>query len=150
MAANKSTSLSENVALVYKYSVEIQGILEGYFVECKGLQVQRDVEEYKEGGQNTFVHKFPGQIKYSNVTLTRGVFNTNALLRWFQFGKEKAQVGYKNISIILFNQEGTTLKRWELERAYPIKWTGPNLKSSDSNAAIETLELAHHGFKVYR
>jgi hypothetical protein len=43
------------------------------FSECSGLEASIDVLEYREGGQNTFVHKFPGRASFSNITLKHGV-----------------------------------------------------------------------------
>jgi phage tail-like protein len=31
---------------------------------------------------------------------------------------------------------------WNIENAYPAKWTGPQLKADDNTVAVETLELA--------
>jgi phage tail-like protein len=42
---------------------------------------------------------------------------------------------------------GTAVKRWNLIRAFPVKWTGPDLKATGSEVAIETLEIAHEGIE---
>jgi phage tail-like protein len=43
------------------------------FSECTGLEATLQVEEYNEGGENRFVHKFPTRMTYSNIVLKRGV-----------------------------------------------------------------------------
>ena len=53
----------------FKYHVEVGGyITEALFSECSGLEMATEVFEYKEGGLNEYVHKFPGRTKVSNVT----------------------------------------------------------------------------------
>ena len=33
-------------------------------------------------------------------------------------------------------------KTWNISNAFPIKWTGPQLKTSENSIAIQSLELA--------
>ena len=43
------------------------------FQTVSGLSVEYDMEEYKEGGENRFVHQLPKAVKNSKLTLKRGV-----------------------------------------------------------------------------
>src|SRR5262245_14293614 len=45
----------------------------GGFSECTGLDMSLQVEEYKEGGRNGTVLKFPTRVSWSNLTLKKGV-----------------------------------------------------------------------------
>src|SRR6185295_16627616 len=45
----------------------------GGFSECCGLEMSLDVEEYREGGYNGTVLKFPTRVKWSNLTLKKGI-----------------------------------------------------------------------------
>jgi phage tail-like protein len=38
------------------------------------------------------------------------------------------------------------MKTWNITDAYPVKWTGPDLRATSMEVAIETLELAHRGW----
>jgi phage tail-like protein len=58
-----------------------------------------------------------------------------------RFGAEK----YKSVTVIMVNNNHKPIYRFELERAFPVKWTGPSFKAGDSAVAVETIELAHHG-----
>ena len=132
----------------FKFHVEIAGIIEGGFTECKGLDIKWKVKKYKEGGVNSFIHQLPERVQYSKVTLKRGLAYSQALWNWCQQGIHNGQVQRKNVSIILFDVSGREIKRWNLVNAYPIKWTAPALKTTDKKAAIETLQLVHHGMTV--
>jgi len=115
------------------------------FSECSGLESSLEVFEYKEGGLNDYVHKFPTRISHANVTLKRGVvFIQNDLWNWhsdFVQGKGKRKDGL----IVLLNESGKPAKVWKFLRGLPMKWTGPTLNAGQSNVAIETLEIAHEG-----
>src|SRR5579859_2203208 len=43
------------------------------FSECSGLEATVEVMDYREGGVNTYVHKFATRATYSNLTLKHGV-----------------------------------------------------------------------------
>ncbi len=43
------------------------------FSECSGLDATVEVFEYKEGGLNDYVRKFPTRASFSNITLKHGV-----------------------------------------------------------------------------
>ena len=42
---------------------EVDGVQIGVFQEVSGLELQVAVKEYEEGGENGFVHKFPGPVQ---------------------------------------------------------------------------------------
>jgi phage tail-like protein len=132
---------------VFRFNVEIEGIIKGWFEDCGGLSVERTVKTYEEGGVNDYVHQLPGRVKYSNVTLKRGIAS-NELWGWFREGLYDGKVKRKNVTIILYNGERTKAKRWNLTDAYPVKWTGPDLKTDSNQIAVETLEIVHHGMEM--
>ena len=136
----------------FRFSVEIAGIQEATFTECSGFEVKLDVEEYKEGGLNDFVHKIPGRQSYTNITLKRGMHASIELWDWLHrmaTARAKSEER-KNISVVLYNGEGQEQLRWNLTAAYPIKWTSPTIQSAESAIMIESLELAYQEFTLVR
>ncbi|MEA2511226.1 MAG: hypothetical protein QOG89_825 [Thermomicrobiales bacterium] len=131
-----------------RFLVEIGAEVVANFQECTGLTVEVEVQEYVEGGNNEFIHKLPGRMKYTNITLKRGISDNPQFATWrprVEGGKISVQP--KNLSIILFDHAGQTVKTWEVSEAYPVKWTGPDMRASSMDVAIETLELAHRGWR---
>lgn len=131
--------------LSFNFWVECDKILIGAFSEVTGLQVEIEMEEYREGGVNTYMHKFAGPARYpSNLTLKHGILDTDLLWRWQQ---EVVQgvIQRKDVSVILRNSAGAAKWQWNLRDAYPVRWSGPDLRASSAEVAIETLELAHRG-----
>ncbi|MBE9593547.1 MAG: phage tail protein [Proteobacteria bacterium] len=132
--------------LSFRFLVEIQGLIVGGFSEVSGLQAETEIEEIREGGVNDYVHKLPKITKYPNITLKRGITDSDVLWNWHQDvvnGIIKRKSGF----IILLDGEGNEKWRWYFEDAYPVKWLGPDLKADSNTVAVETLELAHNGIK---
>lgn len=130
----------------FRFRIEIDGISAAHFSEVSGLQVETETEPYEEGGVNDFVHQLPKRTKYLHITLKRGITDVDTLWKWHQdvvSGKFKR----KNGSIILLNEAGEDTWRWNFTNAFPVKWSGPDLKADSSTVGFETIELAHNGIK---
>ena len=129
------------------FFVEIDGVDHGGFTECTGLNVETEVTDYPEGGNNGFIHKLAGRTKFSNVTLKWGVTDSADLWDWYQ-AVSRGQIKRKDVSVVLYNSLQEEVRRWNLRDAFPVKWAGPAFNATAPAVAIETLELAHHGFEV--
>ena len=131
-----------------RFAIEVQGLLVAHFTELSGLTVEVTFKDVEEGGNNEYVDRLPGPLKYTNITLKKGVTDSQAFMQWRPVPTaQKIQVQRKNISIKLFNAAGQTIKQWDVTGAYPIKWVGPDLKASDFEMVVESVELAHRGWK---
>lgn len=130
-----------------RFYVEIGGIAQAVFTEVTGLQMETEVMEYQEGGNNGFTHRLPGRTKVSNVTLKRGMATSNDFFKWYA-QIAQGQISRQNVTVVMYDVKGDELQRWSFINAYPVKWIGPQLKSSEAATAIETLELAHEGLKL--
>lgn len=133
---------------VYRFYVEIENVIEGAFVECSGLNVERELIKHPEGGVNDHEHMLAGRTKYPNLVLKRGITNSDALWKWYQDGLHDGIVRRENLSILLLDREGNTIRRWNVQGAFPIKWNGPSFNVSNSQVAVESIELAHHGLEM--
>jgi phage tail-like protein len=132
--------------LSFRFLVEIQGLIVGGFSEVSGLQAETEVESIEEGGVNDYVHKFPKKTKYPNIILKKGMTDSDALWKWYKDvvdGKITRKSGY----IILVDDEGKEKWRWNFIEAFPVKWTGPELKADSNTVAFESVEIAHNGIK---
>jgi phage tail-like protein len=130
----------------FRFSVglEINGIVVAGFSEVSGLSLEVETEDYAEGGVNDFVHKLPKAAKYQNVSLKKGLTDSDTLWLW---ARESIDGKFEKLSVdvVLMDLEGNEKWRWSVQDAYPVKWSGPELKGDSSEIAIEALELAHTG-----
>lgn len=124
----------------FRFGVEIEGVVVGWFSECSQFNIERAVRPQPEGGVNHYVHQLPGRIKAANITLKRG-FGGQELWRWLQQGVFDGQVTRRNVSIILFNSDLSEARRWDLTNTYPVKWSSADFNSGSEEISLETLEL---------
>jgi phage tail-like protein len=131
----------------HKFVVEIEGVAMAAFTECTLPTLELEIMEYKEGGQNEYTHVLPGLRKTGRLILGRGLTKDTELFKWYLDVLDgKVKKATKPVSIVMFDTMGNELTRWNFERAIPVKWTGPTLKSDAGAVAIEKLELVVHGY----
>jgi phage tail-like protein len=132
------------------FGVEFQGQVTGAFRECAGLGSENDVVEYKASGpKGEFVlKKVPGRMKWNDITLKRGITDTMDMWKWRQKVEEgNVEDARKNGSIVMFNQQGQEIARWDFVSAWPSKITGPSANAGTNDVAIEELSITHEGYK---
>lgn len=128
----------------FNFMVEVEGILTGGFSECTGLGVETEYFDFREGGQNGFVHRLAGPTKYPALILKHGLTQIDGLWNWHQ-AVTQGTVNRKNGTIYLLDKQRIPVMYWNFKDAYPVKWTGPDLRANDANVAIESVELTHRG-----
>ncbi|HYG80284.1 MAG TPA: phage tail protein [Pyrinomonadaceae bacterium] len=129
---------------VFRFLVEINGTLAGGFSEVTGLEVRTEVDEYREGGVNDYVHKIAKETRYPNLTLKRGITDVTDLWEWHQ-QIVGGDIQRKTISVVLLDSLGEEKWRWVFRDAYPVKWNGTDLNATGNTVAVESVEFAHHG-----
>lgn len=114
----------------------------GGFSECTGLESEIQIEDYRAGGQNDRVFRFPSRANYTSISLSRGIGFSEDLYLWHE-GFLKGEGKRKNGMIYLANETRVPIKCWTFENGIPVKWSGPSLNATTSALAIEKLEIAH-------
>ena len=133
---------------VFHFNVEWGGARIG-FSEVTGLTQENQAIEYRDGSFKEYSSiKMPGLRKFGNITLKRGVVKSdNDFFKWLATVKLN-QVERRDLTISLLNEEHEPVMVWKVQRAFPVKVEGPQLKASGNEVAIETIELAHEGLEV--
>ncbi|MBI4574781.1 MAG: phage tail protein [Planctomycetes bacterium] len=135
----------------YRFIVEVDGIALAEFFSATGLHTETEVLEFQEGGENQKVHKLVGQTKYTNIVLKRGVTESMDLWKWRQEVVQNAGgIQRKNGSVIMTEQNGDEVYRWNFVRGWPCKWEGPEFDANADGLAIEALEIAHEGIEMVK
>jgi phage tail-like protein len=130
----------------FNFRVEIDGISLAAFSEVAGLDSETAVIEYRVGGEPNTVRKLPGLTKYANIVLRRGITQDAQLWSWRQNiieGKADRRHG----AIVLLDDEGNDVVRWNFFQGWICKWEGPALNARDNEVAIETIAIAHEGLE---
>lgn len=118
------------------------------FQTVSGLSVEYDLEEFKEGGENRFIHKLPVRTKYADLVLKRGMLVRSQVTQWFLAAFRDRDFQPRDIDIILMNEKGEPLKSWNVHNAIPRKWSVSDLNSNENAIVVETLELTYRYFTV--
>lgn len=109
---------------------EVDGVQIGVFQEVSGLELQVAVKEYEEGGENGFVHKFPGRSSWPHIVMKSGVTNSDALFQWVSkssgdgFATAGNKITRSTGAITAIGTDGTRLRSWDLQGAFPVRWRG--------------------------
>ena len=118
----------------------------GAFHTCSGLGAQVEMEQYSEGGNNEFTWQLPTRVTWSTITLTRPVTaDTTKVTRWLD--EITRRVERKNGEIVALQPNLTPIASWQVIGIVPVSWKGPSFDPSTSQAAVETLEIAHQGLR---
>ena len=135
----------------YSFGLEFDGITIKSITEVSGLKMEQDVIELKQNGPDGkyVIKKLPGRWKAGEVTLTRGLTGDQSFEKWVkdsQFGK-MADVR-KGGAIIVFDFEGTAVKRYKLTNAWPKSLEIGSLKAGDTSYLTEKLVLTCESIEV--
>lgn len=119
------------------------------FTEVSGLDMSTDPIEYREGSSPEFFKtKMPGLQKFSNITMKRGIFESdNDFYAWYNTISLNT-VDRRDLTISLLDETKTPIVVWAVKNAWPVKMTSTDLKADGNEAAIESLEIAHEGLTI--
>ncbi|MBI4790796.1 MAG: phage tail protein [Chloroflexi bacterium] len=135
---------------VFHYAIEVGGAIKGYFTSCSGLGSEHEVIEHKvtDDRGREIIQKTPGRMKWDNISLERGITDSMDIWDWRKLVEDgKMDKARKNGSIVMFNSELAEVGRWDFERGWPSKVTGPDLKSDSNAIGVEKLTIVHEGMK---
>ncbi len=145
MATSVDTA-REDPLVGFHFAVEVQGQVTGYFTEVSGLGSEQEVIEHKVVNEKgvEVIMKIPGRLKWENIVLKRGITSDMQIWDW----RKKVEDGDVNGaradgSVTMYDQALTAVARWEFKRAWPVKVTGPSVKSDSNEIGVEELTLAH-------
>ncbi len=132
----------------FSFKVEWGGTKVG-FTEVTGLNIENEMIEYRDGSSPEYHKvKMPGLQKYGNITLKRGMFNSdNEYYEWFNT-VSLSKVQRRDVTISLLNENHEPVYVWRVKNAFPTKITAPDFKSDANEVAVESIEIAHEGLVI--
>ena len=135
----------------HSFGLEVDGIAITSITEVSGLKMEQDVIELKANGPDGkyVIKKLPGKWKAGEVTFTRGLTSDSSFEKWVkdsQFGK-MADVR-KGGAIVVYDYEGTAVKRYKLTNAWPKSLEIGTLKAGDTSVLTEKLVLTYERLEV--
>lgn len=135
----------------HSFGLEFDGVTIKSITEVSGLKMEQDVVELKQNGPDGkyVIKKLPGRWKAAEITLTRGLTADQSFEKWIkdsQFGKMGD--ARKGGAIIVFDYEGSAIKRYKLTNAWPKSLEIGSLKAGDTSVLTEKLVLTAERLEV--
>jgi phage tail-like protein len=137
-----------------RFLFEVDGVEIGLFRSVTGLHLDVTIEEYVEGGQNAYVHQFPGVMRWPHLIFARGLVQSDALFTWVSKSSGEAFAGNRDTltrstgAVTVLGASGDRLRSWEFDGVFAVSWSGPQLLADSDEPLNETLEVAHNGFRA--
>jgi phage tail-like protein len=125
----------------FRFLVEIDGIVQAGFSECTGFGSNVEVIEYREGGDSTTVRKLPGKTSYTDVMLKWGLTTSRELYDW-HLEVINGQISRRNGSIIILDDTGQEVVRWNFFNAWPSKFDPVDLNAKGNDVALDSLTVS--------
>ena len=129
----------------FNFTVSFDGNDFGGFSDASGLTNEITMSEYREGtDQRNHVRKVPGIFKAGDVTLKRGIVNSQVL--WTAVDgvrKNGPSARWKAVVITLRDETHTAVQSWTLTNVTPMKFSGPTFAAKGGgDVAMEELVLS--------
>lgn len=138
----------------FKFVCELDDVAHAGFQKCSELSVEVASVQYFEGG-SLIPNKSPGRLTFSDITLERGATQDRDLFDWMQdvainaSGLGLNDIGYKrNLDIVQQDRDGTTLRRWSVTRAWPVKFVAGEWDNEADENVIESVTLTYDFFEL--
>lgn len=140
----------EDPLVSFNFKLELDSLDEAaYFTEISGMGSETEIAEQKVTTNGLeVVLKVPGRLKWGDITLKRGITSNMDLWEWRKNVEDGDVQGARtNGSVVMMDQQGNDVARWDFENAWPSKITGPAVKSEGSDFGIEELTVVHEYIK---
>ena len=135
----------EELVGAFNFLLEIDGVnagdqktIIGGFKSMSGMDSETEVVEFLD--DDNLIRKRPGRTTYANIVLKRGYTATDDLWQWRK-QIEDGNTIRRNGAIVVRDETGTEVVRYEFFEAWPVKWSVPD-HAAGSSVLIEQIVLA--------
>jgi phage tail-like protein len=120
-------------------------VCSGSFAECTGLEATMEPKVIKEGGRNYGNAQRAGGTAFATVVLKRGISSDQNMYQIFNSISTGMFAPRMQVTINLFDIDGSAVLAWQLDRAMPVKYKFSDLNARNAEIGIEELHLVHEG-----
>lgn len=137
----------------FRYVVEVDGFVSFGFDKVSGLRQTTDEVEYREGGENFTPHRLPGQTKFGDITLSRGLSLNKEIMSWVTdiFKLDGTHLQDPNFRRTLLIKEldrvGATVRSWQVFEAWIKEYSLGDWDAKSNEVHIESMVLANEGWE---
>ncbi len=116
----------------------------GGFSDVSGIGNEIAIAEYRFGNDlENHVRKVAGVTKCDDVTLKRGILDSQTLFDWIDQARTQGPDAQKTVKITLQDEAQNPVQSWLLRGVVPMKYTGPTLAAKGGgDVAMEEIVLS--------
>jgi phage tail-like protein len=140
-----------DVAVVYSFGLELDGIEVAMLKEVSGLKVEQDVIEHKANTiAGLYVHRrLPGRPKLGEFTITRPYTPNDKVEAWIKAAQSGDIVGARKSGAVTFKDYvGGTFRRYTFTHAWPKSAELTSLKAGGTEVADEKIVVVYETLKL--
>jgi phage tail-like protein len=126
-------------------SNDLVEVCNGAFSDCTGLEATMEAKSIKEGGRNYGTAMRAGLTTFATVVLKRGISSRREMYAIYNAFATGMFAPRLQVTINVFDVDGTAVHAWQLQRAMPVKFKFADLNARGTEVGIEELHLAHEG-----
>lgn len=141
----------------FKFRVKWDGRYVAGVSKVGALTRTTEAVEHREGGDPSTMRYSPGQTKYNDIALERGVTHDTEFEKWANkvwnfgsgLGAEVSLADFrKDLIIEVYNEAGQLALAYKVYRCWPSEYTAlPELDASANAVAIQSLTLKNEGWE---
>jgi phage tail-like protein len=122
----------------------------GGFSDVSGIGSEIKVAEYRNGNEKeNHTRKVAGINTAADVTLKRGIVDSQELWKWIREARINGPAAQKNVTITLLDEAQNAVQSWLLQFAIPMKYTGPTLAGKGGgDVAMEEIVLSAESMEL--
>jgi len=131
----------------FNFIIEINNIsdddqaYQSAFIKIANLEAEMKPIDYRNSNEEMRMRKLVGLTSYKAITFKRGLIADLRFWNWIRRAATGDQALRSDGRVILRNEAGDEVMRWNLHRCWPSKWSGPSLNAKNSEIAMEMLEM---------
>jgi phage tail-like protein len=130
----------------FNFALELGGSIAGFFTSVSGLGSETAVTDHLIVGPSgsQIIRKIPGRLTWGDIELSRGVTANMDLWAWRkQVEDGKVAEARTDGSIVMYDQEGTEVARFNFEKGWPSNISSGDLGADTEDVVVETLTIVH-------
>jgi phage tail-like protein len=117
------------------------------FSDCDGLEMTMEPKTVQQGGFNNFQAQLIGPMKFSQVTLKRGMTSNLQLWTWMAMAGQ-GTVAMASGHITMWDTDATPVIEFGIWGCLPVRMRAPSLNAREGVLAIEELGLVYQTLTI--
>jgi phage tail-like protein len=117
------------------------------FAECDGLEMTMEPKTIESGGVNDRQIHLIGPVKFSQLTLKRGMTSNLQLWSWLAM-TARGTVAPALGTVTMWDTDSTPVIEFALQGCLPVRMRAPSLNAREGLVAVEELALVYETMSV--